>query len=309
MNQYIVNGAFAMGLAAMTLTAPAGAQAPPAPSSAPSPREIRAEKARVQLVNDVRVPSQIEGMLTEILAEEGSLVEKGAVLAVVDDTQAKLTLELKQAEEREAELNAANDVNLRNAVNTEELARAEAESYAEMRQQGAIPHWEYEKKRLEAETATLRIELAELQESVTKTQYIAKRSERRMAEFEVQRRRIVAPFSGLVEKREAQLGEWVQPGSPIVQLIQMDRLRVGGTVRADSVITSGMPATVEIQLGNQRFERFNGTLGYVSSDLDMSDRRRVWVEFENVREGNDWKFKPGMQAQIIIHTAPALAGR
>src|SRR5690606_2305810 len=92
--------------------------------------------------------------------------------------------------------------------------------------------WEMEKKILEADTATLRIELAELQENVAKVQYIAKRTERELAEHELDRRKIVAPFAGFIENRIAQLGEWVQPGSPVLQLVQLDKLRVEGDIDA-----------------------------------------------------------------------------
>ena len=89
-----------------------------------------------------------------------------------------------------------------------------------------------EKKRLEAKRAKLRIELAEMNMKVAKAQYYAKESEMLIASEEVTRRQIKAPFDGYIEKRVAQLGEWVQAGSPIALLVNMNKLRVEGDIDA-----------------------------------------------------------------------------
>jgi len=272
--------------------------------------ELRAENCIVKTIQSVRVPAIAEGQITEMLAVEGSNVAKGDLLAVLDDTQAKLALDLRKAEEREAELNALNDVNYRDAENSERSAKAEAEAYKELRRQGAVPYWEMEKKILEADRATLRIELAELQQDVAKVQYIAKRSERALAEYELTRRQVLAPFGGFIENRMAQLGEWVQPGSPIVQLVQLDKLRVEGDVdalRYPGQITRGTPVKVMIYANSRRTGAstadaigVDAKIGFVSSEIDLNHRYRIWVEVENQQVGDEWVFKPGMEADIQI---------
>lgn len=277
--------------------------------------ELRAENCIVKTIQSVRVPAIAEGQITEMLAVEGSNIAKGDLLAVLDDTQAKLALDLRKAEEREAELNALNDVNYRDAENSERSANAEAEAYKELRRQGAVPYWEMEKKILEADRAKLRIELAELQQAVAKVQYIAKRSERALAEYELTRRQILAPFSGFIETRMAQLGEWVQPGSPIVQLVQLDKLRVEGDVdalRYPGQVTRGTPVKVMIYANNRRGETaadaitVDAKIGFVSSGIDLNHRYRIWVEVENQQVGDEWVFKPGMEADIQIFPSSAV---
>ncbi|HBJ38582.1 MAG TPA: hemolysin D [Planctomycetaceae bacterium] len=271
---------------------------------------MRAENCIVKTIQSIRVPAIAEGQITEMLAVEGSNVTKGHLLAVLDDTQAKLALDLRKAEEREAELNALNDVNYRDAENSERSAKAEAEAYKELRRQGAVPYWEMEKKILEADRATLRIELAQLQQDVAKVQYIAKRSERALAEYELTRRQVIAPFGGFVENRMAQLGEWVQPGSPIVQLVQLDKLRVEGDIDAlgyPGKITRGTPVKVMIYANSRRTGAsaadaisVDAKIGFVSSEIDLNHRYRIWVEVENQQVGDEWVFKPGMEADIQV---------
>lgn len=271
---------------------------------------VVADAAKVILINNVRVPAQVEGMLTEILVEEGAIIEQDQPIAKIDDRQALLTLDLKKAQEREAEYNALNNINLKDAQNSEALAREKAKAYKDLERQGATATWNARSLELEATREKLRIELAEMNMKIAEVQLLAKKSERELADLEIVKRKILAPFSGFVETRVAQLGEWVQPGSPIVQIVQMDRLRAQGFVSAvspDRAVSPGMPAVVEFDLGNNRKERINGVVGFVGNDVDLQNRRKIWVEFANSRVGNDWLIKPGMIPVIRIDISQPVA--
>jgi hypothetical protein len=68
-----------------------------------------------------------------------------------------------------------------------------------------------------------------------------------------------------------------------------------------------MPAVVEFDLGNNRKERKNGVVGFVGNDVDLQNRRKIWVEFENNRIGDDWLIKPGMIPVIRIDISQPVA--
>lgn len=285
----------------------ASAQRPSTPEG-----EVPIPNAFVKAINNVRVPAEVEGKITEIKVGEGFNVERGGVIAIIDDSMAALALKLKISEETEARLNAENDVNLRDAKNTAETAIAEYNSYKELGEQGAVPHWDVEKKRLEADRATLRIELSEMQEEISGTQYQAKQYERQLAELEVDRRQVTAPFAGYVENRIAQLGEWVQPGSPILQLVQLDRLRVEGYIDGFSnrgAAVRGTPVSIEVLVSSGTTRQLTGKIGFVSSEMDVNRRYRVWADIDNVQEGGDWVIKPGMRAMITLKPQEDLATR
>ena len=275
-------------------------------SQSPTAGEIRADNCMVRYINKVNIPAKAEGILMELKVDEGNTVSKGDIVAVIDNTAATLAIELKKAEYKETMINADNDVNLRDAVNSEQLASAEAKAFEELRREGAIPRWELEKKKLEAKRMKLRIELAEMQNKIDNVKMIAKRSELEIAEFELTRREISAPSTGFIESRIAQLGEWVQPGSPLATLIQMDKLRIEGDIdglRYRDQARQGTPVEVVIYAGSEDGMRINGKLGYVSMEMDLNNKHRVWVEIDNKKVGDNWLFKPGMRAEIIIRKA------
>ncbi|QEG40132.1 putative efflux pump membrane fusion protein [Roseimaritima ulvae] len=286
---------------------------PPTTESVDSNQPLTATNCLVKLIHSARIPSQVEGMLTELKVDEGVSVEAGQLIAVIDDEQARLMLALRQAEEMEALLTAENDVNLRDAVASEASARAEYKSYEEMLKSGSIPFWEAEKKRLDADRQKLRIELAELEGKQAKTTLIAKKRSRELAELEVKKRQVTAPFGGYIETRIAQLGEWVQPGSPLFEVVQMDKLRVEGDVdalRFPQAVVKGAPVKVYVQTSaDAQPAEFNARIDFVSTQVDLAGRRRIWVDVQNVQQGDEWMINPGMQATIVFQNVPELAKR
>lgn len=269
--------------------------------------QIQAQNCIVQYIEKTPIPARADGSLMQLNFREGDTVNKGDVLAVIDDIAAKLAVEAKKAEYKEAQLNASNDVNIRNARNTLKLALAELKSFEELMKQGAIPFWEKEKKKFEADRAGLSIELSEMEHKVAQVKMIAKRTELEMAEFELSRRQVIAPLTGRIEERIAQTGQWVQPGEPIATLIQMDRLRVEGDVNAlryPGKVRKGAPVKVTIYTTQDgKGVQYDGKLGYVSLEINSNDEHRVWVEVANKKIGDDWLIKPGMKADITIQPA------
>ncbi len=268
--------------------------------------DLRSINTVVKYSKMVEVTAEVDGKLTDLSFEEGDDVAADQVLATVNATAAELAVRLKEAEEKVAALNAANEVNMQDAVNTKEVAIAEANSFKELHRQRATSYWEMKTKELEAKRATLRVDLATMQQQSAKAEYVAKRSEREMAEFEVTRREIAAPFAGYVEERFAERGGWVQAGTPIARIVHLNRLRVQGdldALRYPGRVTKGTP--VQIAVFNRGVQQepvtINGVLDFVSSEIDINGHYRVWVEIENQRlPGGDWAVKPGMDAEIVV---------
>lgn len=266
-------------------------------------RTLRAEAVFVQHINKVDVPATAEGVLTELKVEEGDSVTKGDMVAVIDDRVPQLTVKLKEAEETEARIKATDDVNLRDAINNEKLATAEAKSFEQLRDDGAIGYYDMRRKQLEAEKQRLRIELAKLEEKTRMVEVVKKQTELKMAIAELEKRQVSAPTSGYIEERHANLGQWVQPGTPIATLIQMDRLRVNGDVSGLAYpgrVVKGAAVKVKIYTSDDRQLEIDGVLGYVSMELNGNGQHRVWVEVENQRIDSDWLIKPGMEAEMEI---------
>ena len=86
---------------------------------------IEVESAVLTVVAEVEVPANEAGPLTEVHAEEGSKVAAGAFLAKIDDRDAALAVAKAKIALAHALEQAANDVKLRLAKESQKLAELE----------------------------------------------------------------------------------------------------------------------------------------------------------------------------------------
>ncbi|MEX0605530.1 MAG: efflux RND transporter periplasmic adaptor subunit [Marinobacter sp.] len=86
-----------------------------------------------------------------------------------------------------------------------------------------------------------------------------------------------APFDGVVNQRNAELGEYVAKGQALLELVQVDRLKVAGNAPQQSVagLKEGQLVSVELLDGRS----LEGRLSFVSSAAN-SETRSFYVEAE-----------------------------
>src|SRR5690606_30083352 len=118
-------------------------------------------------------------------------------------------------------------------------------------------------------------------------------------------RRITAPFAGYVEARIAQLGVWVQPGTPVASLVHLDNLKVEGYIyayRYSNQVVQGMSAQVLVYLEaiNEHQITLDAHIDFVGSEIGLDKRYRISVNIDNKQAGEQWLVKPGMRAEIIV---------
>lgn len=161
-------------------------------------REFRLDGV-VEAVNQATVSAQTSGEITEILVDVDDVVEKGALLVRLRDSaqQAQLKKALAGEKEARAQLARAEDDYQR----TLEVYRKKVVSKAKMDE--AKHALSAAKARLEAARATL----AAAREQLSYT-------------------RVTAPYSGIVTRRHVEAGESVQPGTPLLTGVSLDKLRV-----------------------------------------------------------------------------------
>jgi RND family efflux transporter MFP subunit len=272
---------------------------------------IKVERAFAELIFGVDVPAQVEGLLVKLNVDEGVAVRGESTLAVIDDRQARLNYELKLKQATVAKLEAESDVKIRNAEMTAKVEAKEEEIYRGMANKNVASQLEYEKESLQARQAKLSIELAQTQQGQAKAEYASKLAETELAQLEIGRREVVAPFGGTIEERYVQVGEWVQAGQKIVKLVSLEKLRVQGVVfvtEAPAYLLLGAPVTIELEMGEKVTEQFTGSVGFVSSIVERSDGRyRIWVDVENRKKNGDWVLKPGMSPKVTIRPKQDIA--
>ncbi len=272
----------------------------------------------------------VSSRIVELPFDEGQWVEKGHLLAQVDDSNYRQQVAVDQAalHAREKELASARD-NLVAAENTvandqadfaqkstdyqrfEELWRQGATS-AQSRDQAATAMKQSEAA-LKRDQALERVAA----ENIATAEANLKNAEEtlRLAKITLGYTTLLAPFSGVILVRQAELGEVVKPGTPIVTLADLGHVWLRAYVSETDLgkIRWGQPATITTDTYPDR--KYPGRISFISSSAEFTPKSvethqervtlvyRIKIDVENDRH----ELKPGMPADATIDLAHPLS--
>jgi macrolide-specific efflux system membrane fusion protein len=267
---------------------------------------IEVDSVLVTLIEQVAVPAREGGVIKRIEVREGDLVDEDAFLARIDDDEALLTAERARIEVEIARKQAENDIKVRFAKKSAEVAAAELKRSREAveRYSKSVSDTEIDRLRLSAERAVLEIEQSQHDLDTNKLLTALKESEHRLAVHNVERRKILSPIAGVVVEINRHRGEWVEAGETVMRILRVDRLRAEGFV--DSKVVSsdlaGRLVTLHVDLPGKPKSEFQGKLVFVSPEVNpVNGQVRVWAEIEN----RGLLLRPGLQGSLSIHVVDA----
>lgn len=297
----------AMFIAALALTGPVPGQFTPSSSS---PGQLTLSNCVVAVIADVDVPAPEPGVVMSLDVVEGQSVAIDSPLAQIDDRDARLKLQAAQLQLKAARVEADNDVNVRAAEAAQKVAQSEQDDAAYMNKltPGAIPFSEVRRLRLTEQRSGLQKEVAIHELTVAKLTADVRQAEVSAAQNEIERRRVASPLEGIVEEIHKRPGEWATQGEPILRIVQMDRLRVTGFVKAKDHLpqeVKGQPVTVRLRLPGGRIAEFRGGIDFVSQSAEKNGSEfRVFAEIVNRKVAGEWLMRPEMNAEMQIETRP-----
>lgn len=145
------------------------------------------------------IASEVEGVVSAVLVDEGDRVAQGSVLVRLRTTTMELDLAAARASRAEAEAR---------------LVRFESEvaRLTDLRERGAISEREYEQGIADRDAQT---------QAVVRFESEAARLEELIARAE-----ILAPFDGLIAAVHAEVGEWTARGGDVATLVDLSRVEV-----------------------------------------------------------------------------------
>lgn len=159
-------------------------------------------------LNESRISAETTGTVLDIPVRVGDRVERGALLTALDCRDNRLRLQ--QAEAGLASIEARVTLAKRQIERTKLLRETRNASEERLNQQEA------DLRVAEAERRAQQASIAE-------------------AQLNRQRCEIRAPFAGVVRERLVGEGEWVNPGQPLIRLIDLERLEISAQVSADLI--------------------------------------------------------------------------
>jgi RND family efflux transporter MFP subunit len=266
----------------------------------PATAEQRLPNVVLTLIDQVDVPAREAGMLTATLAREGETVEEGKLLGRIDDAEAQLLRARAATDVQQARELAENDIKVRFARKSAEVAQAELQRAVESVEKFAksVSQTELDRLKLIADKSVLEIEQAEHDLSQARSALALKQHDLERAELQVQRRQIAAPLTGMVVQWKRHKGEWVEPGTPVVRIVRLNKLRAEGFAPATQLrlADAGRPVTLTVDVAGKPAE-FPGVLAYVSPEIDpVNGQVRFWAEIDNPQ----LLLRPGQNGTLTV---------
>jgi multidrug efflux pump subunit AcrA (membrane-fusion protein) len=289
-------------LASLLLLGPQAAQPPKSQNAA----DRRLDKFVVALIEDVKVPAREPGVLVALNAKKGQVVRKDDVLGHIDDSDTQIRKLIADSELKAAQAQAASDANVKAAEKTIEVALAEYEGDLKIkeRSENAVSEFEIRRTKLTHERSVFQAETARVEYEVAQHTLGKAAAQLQAVENEITRRLITSPVDGVVVDKYLHMGEWAQAGEPVYRIVQMDRLRVEGMLRAADYLpeeVAGNPVRIIVTTSEGHREEFEGTIEFVSPVVDPSGEFLIHADFDNPRKPNgQWRVRPGLDAEIVI---------
>ncbi len=119
-----------------------------------------------------------------------------------------------------------------------------------------------------------------------------------MARLKLEHRNIRAPFDGHIAKVERHVGEWVEPGSAVARIIDLNTLKAEGFLSAEQGADNldGRDVRISVSSGDKVYE-VKGKVSFLSREVDpINQQVRFWAEFDN----SVVKLRPGMTGSLQI---------
>jgi membrane fusion protein (multidrug efflux system) len=230
--------------------------------------------------NLVPVAAQATGIITQVLFEETQFVNRGDVLVRLDEHEAYAALGRARGRLGET-VRRINSLFLTQRQLGEKLAarrarleviRHDMERYRKAAPTGAVSKQTLQNavdhlQALEADVRETEAEYDALDAQIGGTTVMEHpavelaKHEFIEAHLEYARQRILAPVSGYVAKRKAQVGDRVKPGANLMTIVPLDHLWVEANLRETEVseIRPGQPAEIRVGLYGGK-HTFHGTV-------------------------------------------------
>jgi HlyD family secretion protein len=279
------------------------------------------------------VAFRTQGRIVALPVEEGKPVKAGELLARLDDADYQQQVRIDEAvlrtRDKELELaeagNRAQDIQAAGQTVADaradlELKRADLERYSALYKRDAVSaqtrdQFDTAFKRAQAVYERAQQNLSEIREGTRKEQIAVSQATLRAARQSLELSKVrrdytvlAAPVTGVVTVRQAELGEYVAAGTPVVTIADLDQLWVRAYVSETDLGRVHWGQAVTIRTDTYPGKSYSGKVTFISPEAEFTPKTvqtnkervalvyRIKVDVENANH----ELKPGMPADITI---------
>jgi multidrug resistance efflux pump len=222
----------------------------------------------------------------------------------VDTKELQKQLQLARVRAAAAAAEAKSTAKLVVAEKTLAVAETELEVSRELRERGTVTKADHRRQGLLRDRAVGEIAVVNLERLVLEFELQVRNAEVDIALEAIERRKVRTPLEGVVVNLHRRVGEWVQPGDPVAEIVRLDKLVIEGMLSAENGTPEkliGQTATISVYRGGE-YVKAKGKIVFVTPIVEATGELRIRAEFDNRRIDGSWFFRPGQQATLSIET-------
>ncbi|WP_338275542.1 efflux RND transporter periplasmic adaptor subunit [Corallococcus caeni] len=201
------------------------------------------------------VRAEVGGSILDVKADQGQAVKEGDLLARVDEGTLR------------EQVQAASST-LRVARNALQVAKADERRNQTLVKQGVITRRDFERTQLARTQAEG--QLADAQARL------------KLAQDQLGRTKVTAPFTGVVSERQVHTGDIVQPGAPLFTVVDPATLRLEASVPAAQLGQVKVGTAVDFRVNGYAEQAFKGEVERINPAVDPATGQvRIYVSIPN----------------------------
>ena len=219
------------------------------------------------------VAAEVSGVVEYFPVKEGDFVKKGDLLVRLISTELKIRLK--------------GAVAARGAIRARlELAEKELSRYSRLKDADSIAARNYDE--------------ALYNQRAFSQELLRSEADMERLEYEIKQKKVVAPFSGFVSTEHTQVGEWINVGGPVVDLVDLRQIKVSVDVPERYAVMIAPQEEVKVMVKSISNEVRAGRINAILPQGDPNSRTfPVKINIEN----QDFKIKSGMESMVTFNLA------
>jgi len=218
-----------------------------------------------------QISTSVEGLVSAVHFDDGAEVKRGDLLLELD-------AELEEAAHAQAEARAA---------------QAAAEVKDAQRRLGIAES--LAKRKYGPQNA---VEAGQAEVEIDSATHDSFKAEQKRHAAMLARHRLPAPFDGVISKRMVEVGQWVEPGTAVFELVAMRDFRIDVPVPQDYYARLRNGAEVSVELDALPGEVVPAKIGAL---IPVSDPDARTFTLRVLPQRDDIPITPGMSARVMIN--------
>lgn len=259
---------------------------------------------------EVIVSSETSGRILQFDKEEGSQIEKGEIIALIDTTmlhlqKAEIDAGMNSIRTRIGSIIAQNDI-LNQQIENQNVNISRIEK---MLKDDAATQKQYDD--ITGQVAVLKKQIASnnTQKVSVSSELAVYESKKATLNEQIARSCVKSPLKGSIIEKYSEAGEVTAQGKPLAKIADLSVIKLKVYISGAELgkIKTGQQCTVRIDDGVKGYRSFSGAISYISDKAEFTpkiiqtkEERVILVYAVNINVINDGTLKSGMPGEAIF---------